>query len=460
MSNQHSSPSRVVGRFMRDRRGNVALTFALAVLPVVGCVGAAVDYSRANAAQTALQSALDSTALMLSKKAATDTSAQLQADAENYFSAVFKANDASNVRINVSYNKAAGNVVTVTGSATVPTTFVGLLGYDTLGISGSSTAKWGSTRLRVALVLDNTGSMAEYGKLTALKSATTNLLAQLQTAAQVNGDVYVSIVPFVKDVNVGGGNYNSEWIYWGTPQQDPARTDDTSWDANNGTCSVSFSPWGYRSPRAACLAGGGTWTPKNHDAWNGCVMDRGYPQAPSTVTGKSGPDTMDNYDTNVGAIDTQAPSRSSMYAAEQYPYCPSAAAMSLSYDWPAMNALVTDMTANGNTNQAIGLQLGWMSLVGGGPFTAPVMDPNYQYQQIIILLTRRPQHPGPLVRQSGLHRRAAAVDLQQRQGGRDHALYNSGEHRWRPDLGLAAKLRQFVGQVLPVDVGEPDRLDL
>ena len=46
------------------------------------------------------------------------------------------------------------------------------------------------------------------------------------------------------------------------------------------------------------------------------------------------------------------------------------------------------MTPNGNTNQAIGLQLGWQSLVGGGPFPAPpAMDPNYKYTQVIILLT-------------------------------------------------------------------------
>jgi hypothetical protein len=52
-----------------------------------------------------------------------------------------------------------------------------------------------------------------------------------------------------------------------------------------------------------------------------------------------------------------------------------------------MSTLVSNMSPNGNTNQAIGLQLGWMSLVGGGPFTSPAMDPNYQYKQIIILLT-------------------------------------------------------------------------
>jgi hypothetical protein len=45
------------------------------------------------------------------------------------------------------------------------------------------------------------------------------------------------------------------------------------------------------------------------------------------------------------------------------------------------------MSPAGNTNQAIGLQLGWMSLVGGGPFTVPPQDPNYQYTQVIILLT-------------------------------------------------------------------------
>jgi hypothetical protein len=52
-----------------------------------------------------------------------------------------------------------------------------------------------------------------------------------------------------------------------------------------------------------------------------------------------------------------------------------------------MTSLVNAMSPNGNTNQAIGLQLGWMSLVGGGPFTVPAMTPGYTYSQVIILLT-------------------------------------------------------------------------
>jgi hypothetical protein len=61
--------------------------------------------------------------------------------------------------------------------------------------------------------------------------------------------------------------------------------------------------------------------------------------------------------------------------------------MGLSYSWSDMHSLVNNMSPGGNTNQGIGLQLGWMSLVGGGPFSVPAEDANYIYQHVIILLT-------------------------------------------------------------------------
>ena len=376
---------RSAGGFCSDRRGNVAIIFSLAALPLVGFIGASIDYSRASSVRTAFQNALDSTALMLAKEASSDSSTQLQANAAKYFNALFGDTGVSGLSVTASYSNEGGSKVVVSGSGNVPTTFMKVLGYRSIGIGGSSTAAWGSTRLRVALVLDNTGSMTESGKLTALKTATQNMLTQLQSAASMNGDVYVSIVPFVKDVNVGAGNYNSDWIYWGTAQQDPTGADNTSWEANNGNCSTFALPFLFPSPRAACLANSGTWTPKSHSTWNGCVMDRGFPTSPSNLSGNSGPDMTNNYDATVGSPDVTKPA--SLYAAEQYGSCPSAAVMGLNYDWPAMSTVVNNMRANGNTNQAVGLQLGWMSLVGGGPFTAPTVDPNYNYTQIIILLT-------------------------------------------------------------------------
>ena len=449
--------------------GNVAITFALATLPIIAMVGFAVDYSRANAVKAAMQAALDSTALMISKEAATDTNTQLQTNAQKYFLALFARPDATNVTVTANFTTDGGTSVVVNGATDVPTSVLAAIGYGVITVSGSSTARWGSNLLRVALVLDNTGSMADAGKMTALQSATKSLLTQLQTAATNNGDVYVSIVPFVKDVNLGASNYTSDYLYW----DDAAKSDNNSWDANNGTCQDkggfiigNYSPRssclthsscsisGYTSQstctgagtcslssyssqstctaagtcsngaettqssctgnkacsksqytsKNSCTSNGGTWAtgswtaakwtatpgtwtggvwstatttwvPKPHSTWTGCVMDRGNSGAPDTVA---------NYDTNVGSTDITIPS--SLYPAEQYSSCPQAV-MGLSYDWTSMNSLVNNMSPNGSTNQAIGLQLGWMSLVGGGPFSVPAYKTGYTYSKAIILLT-------------------------------------------------------------------------
>ena len=67
-----------------------------------------------------------------------------------------------------------------------------------------------------------------------------------------------------------------------------------------------------------------------------------------------------------------------MNAAEQYSSRPQGV-KPLSYDWTGMNTLVDNMSPAGNTNQAIGLQVGWLSLVGGGPFPVVPKVPLYQY---------------------------------------------------------------------------------
>jgi Flp pilus assembly protein TadG len=131
--------------------GNVAITFALATLPIIATVGFAVDYSRANAVKAAMQAALDTTALMISKEATTDTNTQLQTNAQKYFLALFTRTEATNVTITASYDSSGGTSVVVNGATDVPTSILGVIGYNTITVSGSSTAKWGSNLLRVAL---------------------------------------------------------------------------------------------------------------------------------------------------------------------------------------------------------------------------------------------------------------------------------------------------------------------
>jgi Flp pilus assembly protein TadG len=344
-------------KFGAAQGGNIAVIFALTTIPVVGFVGAAVDYSRANSAKTAMQAAVDATALMLSKDVATLTPEQMSDKANAYFSALFHRTEVAGVTITPVYTTTTGPQVVLTGTGRVPTSFTKVMGFQELNINVSSTVKWGSSRLRVALVLDTTGSMAQAGKIDALKTATKSLLTKLQTAAAQNGDVYVSIIPFSKDVNVDAVNYSANWVDW------------TDWNANNGQFCKS------NGQCDTTQKGNAVWTPNNHNTWNGCVTDRGNSSAPSSA----------NYDENVSApvVGTTA----SMFSAEQYGSC-SQPAMPLSYNWSTMATLVDNLSPNGNTNQGIGLAHGWMSLVGGGPYPAPpAKDPNYTYQDIIILLT-------------------------------------------------------------------------
>jgi Flp pilus assembly protein TadG len=337
----------MLARFLKNCRGGVAPMLALTALPLMGSVGVAVDFTRANATRTAFQSALDSTALMLAKTAATQSSSDLQATATGYFNALFTRPDAKNIALTVAYSTVNGSQLTLTGSATVTTNFLGVLGYSQIPINATATSAWGNSRLRVALVLDNTGSMASDDKMTALKAASKNLLNQLKSAAVDPADVYVSIVPFNKDVNIGSANVGKSWLRWDL------------WDAENGSCSDSS----YRR-QSSCLSHNKTWTPDDHSTWNGCLTDRDQ-----------------NFDTT-----NDAPSAgSTLYPTEQYGSCP-AELMGLSNDWTALTAKIDAMQPSGNTNQAIGLQMGWQSLTAQ-PFTIPDIDPNYKYNQVIILLT-------------------------------------------------------------------------
>jgi Flp pilus assembly protein TadG len=339
----------LLSRFLRDRKASVAPMLALTTIPLFGFVGAAVDYSNASSVRTSMQAALDSTALLLSKSANTMTQSQLEQSANAIFAANFQQPQAQNAALTISYvQNTAGAAIKITGSADIPTKFMGALGFSTIKISSTSSVNWSNSRLRVALVLDNTGSMAQSGKMDALKTAAHNLLTQLQNAAQVDGDVYVSIIPFGKDVNVGASNYNASWIDW------------TDWDAANGTCSKSS----YTS-KSSCQSHAGVWTPKNHNLWNGCVTDR---------------------DQNFDTLNSTPISGGTLFPAEQYSSCPTAI-LPMTFDWTALKNKIDAMQPAGNTNQAIGLAWGWQSLTQTAPLNAPALDPNHTYQQIIILLT-------------------------------------------------------------------------
>jgi Flp pilus assembly protein TadG len=349
-------------RFVAADEGNIAVTFCIALVPLLGFVGAAVDYTRANAARSSMQAALDSTALMLSKDLAegTITTSQITAKAQAYFTALYTNNDAKSVAVNATYTASSslGSTIQVNGSGAVTTDFLKVAGFPNLNFNSSSTAAWGNVRMRVAMALDNTGSMADDGKMPAMQNAAKALIDQLSALSKTNGDIYISIIPFAKDVNVGDSNYTQSWIDW------------SDWDAANGTSTcTSWNWWG------GCNSS--TWTPKSHDKWTGCVTDRDQ-----------------DYDTKNTAPTTSA----TRFPAEEYvsgseKYCKSGNSpylqpiMPLSYNWSALKTLIGNMQPTGNTNQGIGMAWAWMSLTQSDPLNAPAKDPNYTYKDAIILLS-------------------------------------------------------------------------
>ena len=80
-----------IRRFAGAEQGNIAVLFAIAAVPIISFVGAAIDYTRANTARSAMQAALDTTALMLGKDLTdgTITTSQISAKATAYFNALY-----------------------------------------------------------------------------------------------------------------------------------------------------------------------------------------------------------------------------------------------------------------------------------------------------------------------------------------------------------------------------------
>jgi len=218
-------------RFARANQGNIAVIFAIALVPILTFMGAAIDYSRANSARSSMQSALDSTALMISKDL-TDgriTSSDIEAKAKSYFAALYTNKDSTVVSddIHATYlpkddTTGTSNIV-ITASGYVTADFMKIAGFPQLGFNTGATATWGNARLRVAMVLDVTGSMGSDNKMPNLKTAATNMVNTLSALNKNDGDVYISIIPFSRDVNIGSTSPAAAWVTgWPAWEAEPA----------------------------------------------------------------------------------------------------------------------------------------------------------------------------------------------------------------------------------------------
>src|SRR5690606_16999284 len=184
-------------KFWDSRRGNFAMMFGLAIIPVLLAAGMAVDYSRSLQAKTHLQDLADAASLALAS-ANIQEEAKLKAFAEKYVLANFDGSIVDEVAVGDVSLKDDAYDVEVRGK--LHTYFMSIASIDELNVNTSALAIRGiNGSVEVALVLDNTNSMSgKDAKGVAKIDALKNAAAELVEALHKNKDaiVRISVVPY------------------------------------------------------------------------------------------------------------------------------------------------------------------------------------------------------------------------------------------------------------------------
>ena len=327
--------TQTIKRFGFDRRGNVAIIFAFAALPLMFAVGAAVDYGHAGDVQSRLQLAADSAALAGAQAGRTLAQADFDKRSRGTFDSVLglSAREGSVTQFRAVRN---GSTITVEANVAVNLAFARILQRDAVNVSTKSTANMTSKPVEIALVLDNTGSMADSGKMAALKTSAKDLLDYLDGIVSDRNNAKVALVPFATQVNIGTANKTASWLYYDT--------------------------------QGSSL--GNKVTSSN---WKGCITDRKQPydvQLPTYLTGDG------QYWADL--CDSSKSDGSPALAP----------AIALTTDYTALRTAIDGLTPTGNTNVGIGVAWGMEALTPGGPLAGTTLAVgDATVDKVMIVLT-------------------------------------------------------------------------
>lgn len=207
-------------RFRDDERGVFAIIFGILAVALIAAAGAVVDFSAIQQARTRAQVALDSAALGLQP---TIFTTGVTADTIKPKALALVTERLNDNRITVALDTPVINTtdgsLKLTGTITVPTAFVALVGIPNIKVKMLAEATRKRLNLEVVMVLDNSNSMDDYSRMTNLKSAAkcaANILLNSDCASTAtttaSANTYIGVVPFTLSVNVGTGNASATWM--------------------------------------------------------------------------------------------------------------------------------------------------------------------------------------------------------------------------------------------------------
>lgn len=191
--------ARVGVAFIRDRRATMNILLAAGIMPLVAAVGLAVDSSRGFLAKSRLSHALDVAVLAGARVYSSD---YRDSDIQDFFTTNFPDGFMDAVVQPLSIVPDDTNrTLTISAKATVPTTFMQVLGINSMTISAEAQATLESRSVEVGLVLDVTGSMSGQ-PIKDLKSAANELIDIVVQDVQTPFYSKIALVPYSGAVNV------------------------------------------------------------------------------------------------------------------------------------------------------------------------------------------------------------------------------------------------------------------
>ena len=419
---------------LKDDRGNVAMIFAIAMVPVVVAAGGAVDYSRAVQLQMTVQDALDSAALAAGREIGVLTNAQLHDKAEDYYLANLGGKLADPPEMTTTITGAS---IKAKATLVSPNSFLGIVGIDDFTFDLSAQVTSGIGTLEVAMALDNSGSMGGT-KISTLRSAATDLAKTLFALAGTStkpDPIKIGLVPFAAAVNVGPGYGSAAWMdttgvgsYHGDSMDGSATTvndftllsmmKNQSWagcveerkapydvsddEATPATPATMFVPmfapdepdnWTCSTKKCSYSGKGSnraySGAPSGSQSYNNYLPDNGGNCSGSTDTAKTNSSNEQAAFARTCKYKGATPSSITVngYSGGPNLLCTTTAVTPLSTSESSVTNAIKAMQAKGMTNIMSGLMWGWRVLSPAGPLSGGRGYGDTENEKMLILMT-------------------------------------------------------------------------
>ncbi|MEM9084607.1 MAG: Tad domain-containing protein [Pseudomonadota bacterium] len=218
-----SKPEQFEGGFLtellKDSRANTIAIGAAAMVPLLAMVGGAVDASRYYMTETRLQAACDAGALA-ARRAMDDNqfTAEHRVIGENFFDQNFGTGMFGLENGTRAYTATADGEVVGTASGNLPTSLMGIFGYNGFGVSVDCNADINISNTDIMFVVDVTGSMncapgvnggncnnteTPQSSIVGLRAAVMDFYDTVESATSPQAQVRYGMVPYASNVNVG-----------------------------------------------------------------------------------------------------------------------------------------------------------------------------------------------------------------------------------------------------------------